>query len=142
MWTSCPAGLQGPARAEYWGDEIDTLTTFDVLSQRRDGDLEKLHISPAREVLFGSAPETAAALRSALAKEKGRRAAAMEKAMETDLAQLDAGLVPEALDKYMGVRYEKPATLLDYFDAPFWCWRSPAPSGRPRRPPPSAAARS
>ena len=121
-----PPEAKSPARCEYWGDEIDTLSTFDVLSQRRDGDLEKLHISPAREVLFGSAPETAAALRSALAKEKGRRAAAMEKAMETDLAQLDAGLVPEALDKYMGVRYEKPATLLDYFDAPILVLEEPS----------------
>ena len=121
-----PPEAKSPARCEYWGDEIDTLSTFDVLSQRRDGDLEKLYISPAREVLFGSAPETAAALRSALAKEKGRRAAAMEKAMETDLAQLDAGLVPEALDKYMGVRYEKPATLLDYFDAPILVLEEPS----------------
>ena len=75
-----------------------------------------MYISPAREVLFGDAAETAAALRSALAAQKGRRASAMEKAMEADLAQLDAGLVPEALDKYLGIRYPKPATLLDYFD--------------------------
>ena len=121
-----PPEAKSPARCEYWGDEIDTLATFDVLSQRRDGYLEKLHISPAREVLFGSAPETAAALRSALAKEKGRRAAAMEKAMEGDLAQLDAGLVPEALDKYMGVRYERPATLLDYFDEPILMLEEPS----------------
>ena len=111
-----PPDSRAPARAEFWGDEIDTLNSFDILSQRRDDALEKVYISPAREVLFGDAAETAAALRSALAAQKGRRASAMEKAMETDLAQLDAGLVPEALDKYLGIRYPKPATLLDYFD--------------------------
>ena len=111
-----PPDSKSPARAEFWGDEIDTLNSFDILSQRRDDALEKVYISPAREVLFGDAAETAAALRSALAAQKGRRASAMEKAMEADLAQLDAGLVPEALDKYLGIRYPKPATLLDYFD--------------------------
>lgn len=111
-----PPDSRAPARAEFWGDEIDTLNSFDILSQRRDDALEKVYISPAREVLFGDAAETAAALRSALAAQKGRRASAMEKAMEADLAQLDAGLVPEALDKYLGIRYPKPATLLDYFD--------------------------
>ena len=111
-----PPDSRAPARAEFWGDEIDTLNSFDILSQRRDDALEKVYISPAREVLFGDADETAAALRSALAAQKGRRASAMEKAMEADLAQLDAGLVPEALDKYLGIRYPKPATLLDYFD--------------------------
>ena len=111
-----PPDSRAPARAEFWGDEIDTLNSFDILSQRRDDALEKVYISPAREVLFGDAAETAAALRSALAAQKGRRASAMEKAMEEDLAQLDAGLVPEALDKYLGIRYPKPATLLDYFD--------------------------
>lgn len=111
-----PPDSRAPARAEFWGDEIDTLNSFDILSQRRDDALEKVYISPAREVLFGDAAETAAALRSALAAQKGRRASAMEKAMEADLAQLEAGLVPEALDKYLGIRYPKPATLLDYFD--------------------------
>ena len=111
-----PPDSRAPARAEFWGDEVDTLNSFDILSQRRDDALEKVYISPAREVLFGDAAETAAALRSALAAQKGRRASAMEKAMEADLAQLDAGLVPEALDKYLGIRYPKPATLLDYFD--------------------------
>lgn len=112
-----PPDSKAPVRAEFWGDEIDTLASFDLLSQRRDEPLKKLHISPAREVLFGDAAATAAALRSALAAQKGRHRAAMEQAMQTDLDQLDAGIVPEALDKYLGVRYSKPATLLDYFES-------------------------
>ena len=113
-----PPEAKAPARAEFWGDEIDTLASFDLLSQRRTDPLEKLHISPAREVLFGDAAATAAALRSALAAQKGQKKAAMEKAMEADLAQLDAGLIPEALDKYMGIRYKQPATLLDHMEKP------------------------
>lgn len=111
-----PPDSKTPVRAEFWGDEIDTLNSFDLLSQRRDESVEKLYISPAREVLFGDAAQTAAALRSALSKQKGRQAQLMEQAMQPDLEQLDAGLVPEALDKYMGIRYPEPATLLDYFE--------------------------
>ena len=46
--------MHQPARVEYWDDEIDSLASFDLLTQRRDGSLEKIYLSPAREVLFGS----------------------------------------------------------------------------------------
>ena len=44
----------------------------------------------------------------------------MEKATEADLAQLDSGLMPEAMDKYYGIRYPQPATLLDHLDSPIF----------------------
>ena len=46
--------------------------------------------------------------------------AAMEAAMAADLAALDGGLMPEAMDKYLGIRYPQPATLLDYFADPIF----------------------
>ena len=55
--------MHQPARVEYWDDEIDSLASFDLLTQRRDGSLEKIYLSPAREVLFGNTAETAEALR-------------------------------------------------------------------------------
>ena len=57
--------MRQPARVEYWDDEIDSLASFDLLTQRRDGALEKVYLSPAREVLFGSTADTAEALRAA-----------------------------------------------------------------------------
>ena len=104
-----------PARLEFWGDEIDTIHSFDLVTQRRDEPLDKIYLSPAREVLFGDTAETAAALRSALAAARGQRRTALERAMQQDLALLEGGAMPTALDKYLGVRYKKPATLLDYF---------------------------
>ncbi len=108
--------MPAPARIEFWGDEIDTLNRFDLMTQRREEPLEKVYISPAREVLFGDAGQTAAALRSYAAAARGPKRTALERAMEEDLTQLDAGVMPEALDKYFRVRYPDPATLLDYFD--------------------------
>jgi len=39
--------MHQPARVEYWDDEIDSLASFDLLTQRRDGSLEKIYLSPA-----------------------------------------------------------------------------------------------
>ena len=112
--------MRQPARVEYWDDEIDSMSSFDLLTQRRDGALEKIYLSPAREVLFGSTSETAEALRSAIKKARGKHRTALEKATEADLSQLDSGLMPEAMDKYYGIRYPAPATLLDHLDAPLF----------------------
>ena len=112
--------MRQPARVEYWDDEIDSLASFDLLTQRRDGSLEKIYLSPAREVLFGNTAETAEALRGAIKKARGKKRTAMEKATEADLAQLDSGLMPEAMDKYYGIRYPEPATLLDHLDTPLF----------------------
>ena len=113
-----PPDMQSPARLEFWDDEIDSISSFDLMSQRRDASLQKIYLSPAREVLFGSTAETAGALRQAIRKARGKHRAALEKAMAHDLDQLDAGLMPEAMDKYYGLRYPTPATLLDHMDAP------------------------
>ena len=45
--------MKQPARMEFWGDEIDTMHTFDLATQRRDEPIEKIYVSPAREILFG-----------------------------------------------------------------------------------------
>ena len=113
-----PPDMHAPARLEFWDEEIDSISSFDLMSQRRDASLSKIYLSPAREVLFGSCEETAAALRAAAQKARGKRRAALEQAMAPDLAQLDAGQMPEAMDKYYGIRYPQPATLLDHLDAP------------------------
>ena len=55
-----PPDRDTPARLEFWGDEIDTIHAFDLLTQRRGDALEKVYLSPAREVLFGDAATTAA----------------------------------------------------------------------------------
>ena len=37
---------------EFWGDEIDTISTFDLDSQRRIDTVKEALITPAREVLY------------------------------------------------------------------------------------------
>lgn len=43
---------ENPYRVELWGDEVDSLRSFDVLSQRSIEELESLRIYPAREMVL------------------------------------------------------------------------------------------
>ena len=110
--------MRQPARIEYWDDEIDTIRSFDLLTQRRDEDLKKIFISPAREVLFGDTEQTASALRAFLEQCKGSKKEKLAEVMQVDLAALDGGIMPEAMDKYYSVRYAKPGLLLDHLENP------------------------
>ena len=83
--------MRQPARVEYWDDEIDSLASFDLLTQRRDGALEKIYLSPPVRCCSARTADTAEALRAAQKKARGKRRTALEKAMEADLAQLDSG---------------------------------------------------
>ncbi len=40
-------GASSPCRIEFWGDEIDTISAFDIATQRRLGSLESAVIAPA-----------------------------------------------------------------------------------------------
>ena len=115
-----------PVRMEFWGDEIDTMHTFDLTTQRREDPIEKIYVSPAREVLFGSPAEAAELLRAFIKKFRGKKRTALEACLATELAQLDGGALPVNMDKYLAVRYPQPATLLDYFDDPLLVLEEPA----------------
>lgn len=115
-----------PVRMEFWGDEIDTMHTFDLATQRREDPVEKIYVSPAREVLFGAPADAAALLRAFLKKQRGKKRTALETCMAPELAQLDGGAVPVNLDKYLAVRYPEPSTLLDYFEDPLLVLEEPA----------------
>ncbi len=106
--------MPAPARIEFWGDEIDTIHSFDLVSQRRDAALEKIYLSPAREVLFGDPAAAAALLRNAAAKANASSRRKLEQAMEQDLSLLDSGVMPVAMDKYLPLRYEKVASILSH----------------------------
>lgn len=115
-----------PVRMEFWGDEIDTMHTFDLTTQRREDPVEKIYVSPAREALFGAPAEAAALLRAFLKKQRGKKRTALETCMGPELAQLDDGLIPVNMDKYLAIRYPEPATLLEYFEDPLLVLEEPA----------------
>ena len=46
-----PAGDTAPVRAEFWGDEVDSLGRFDPLTQRRTEAVDAVTLLPVRESL-------------------------------------------------------------------------------------------
>ncbi len=110
--------MEFPARLEYWGDEIESINSFDLISQRREQILKKVYLSPAREVIFGRTKETAEILRQKLAQQKGEAKKQLQEVMKDDLLALDADVMPQGMDRYISLRYEVPGNILEYFQNP------------------------
>ncbi|HNW04653.1 MAG TPA: transcription-repair coupling factor [Oscillospiraceae bacterium] len=105
-----------PTRAEFWGDEIDSLARFDIESQRRTRELDSAVIAPAREVLPDSPEHLRAILLEQKILQKGKQGVAVKKQLDADLLRLEGGLSAAAPDRYLPLIYKFPATLFDYFE--------------------------
>ena len=115
-----------PVRMEFWGDEIDTMHTFDLATQRREDPVEKIYVSPAREVLFGAPAEAAALLRAFAEKAARQKARGAGRLHGRRPGPAGRRRLPVNLDKYLAVRYPAPATLLDHLDDPLLVLEEPA----------------
>lgn len=102
-----------PARVEFWGDEIDTISYFEIDSQRRTDNTEILKITPANEVICDRE----------ILKEKLQELAEDKKLTEKqrtlvyrDIEALESGLY-FSFDRYINLIYPD-CTIFDYFDNP------------------------
>ena len=106
-------GNESPVRIEFFGDEIDRMGYFDIVSQRMQGTVDKVEILPAREVI------TDKTAREKIRKEieslikKGSDEA--KKLLKNELAALDNDAELNYADKYVSLIYPEKTTLLDYF---------------------------
>ena len=109
-----PVGGKMPYRIELWGDEIDTVSTFDVESQRRFDTVKSVSVPPARELLV-SPDELESELTGLIDKVSGKRAELIKRNLYSDLDKIRAKIMPASLDKYYMQIYGKPYTVFDYF---------------------------
>ena len=114
-----PANRENPVRIEFWGDEIDTIAEFDVLSQRRTETLRRIGISPVTEILFDSLSETADRLEALARGTRGKNSPKIRESLHADAALMRADLLPGCCDKYIPLAYDEKATVLDYFSDRF-----------------------
>ena len=111
-----PPGAEYPVRLEFFGDEIDSMGTFDILSQRRIEPVDSVRLTPARELL----PDEEAWERLKKAVSHQRKRSSSDHAQEILGAELEVIETRGELrfaDKYISVIYPEKACLLDYFDA-------------------------
>jgi len=103
-----------PTRIEFFGDEVDRISVFDIDSQRTVGEGERLSVFPALEVIV----DKAASLRIIKEIDKLLPTASDEISREKLLRErsyLEAGLPLPSRDKYFSLIYKEKENLFSYF---------------------------
>ncbi len=106
-----PVNLNNPVRIELWGDEIDTVSEFDSLSQRRTETIKEFTVYPANEFVFDR-DLLLEKLNSLLIKDK-KLTEKQKESIEKDIYALNNGL-PVLADTYIKILYENSETVFDY----------------------------
>ena len=109
-----------PFRAEFFGDELDTMGYFDPDTQRRTDNVDAVTVLPVGETQPHLHPKGIAGLckdiQSLISRQK-RRKNLNEPLIQTltkDLEKYENGLSHPASDRYMALIYPQMATAMDY----------------------------
>ena len=95
-------------RIEFWGDEVDSIRNFAIISQRSINTLDKVEIYPAHEyILERPIEDVCKEIRKQIVTDK------QEEIIEEDIEQIIAGNYISKIDKYFDCFYSKTETLLD-----------------------------
>ena len=109
-----------PFRAEFFGDELDTIGYFDPDTQRRTENIDRVVILPVGESQPRLHPEGLEGLcrdiAALIARQKRRKNInePLIKTLEKDLEKYQNGLQNPASDRYMALIYPQMATAMDY----------------------------
>ena len=112
-----------PFRAEFFGDELDTMGYFDPDTQRRSDNVDSVVVLPVGETQPRLHPEGISGLCRDIQKlisRQNRRKNPNEKLLKTltaDLEKYENGMSHPASDRYMALIYPEFATAMDYIPA-------------------------
>ena len=111
-------GTDRPVRAEFWGDEVDTMGWFDPETQRRIENVDRVTLLPAAEALPRLAPGGLAGLGVKLEKlaQKAEKSgkAELSATLRKDREALLTGRSFPAIDRYLPLIYPDLTTGVDY----------------------------
>lgn len=110
-------GEGNPVRIEFFGTEVDTMSYFDIGSQRRTRSLEKLVCLPNMEVLPTLAPDGVDGLIARIEKmiaSRSKKHPDLDRNLRRDMERLrNDGIFPAA-DKYLPYIYPELSCAADY----------------------------
>lgn len=110
-------GEAQPVRIEFFGSEVDTMSYFDIGSQRRSRSLEQLTCLPNMEVLptlsDGGTAGVIAQIEKIIAS-KAKKHPDLNKNLRRDIERLNNDGIFPAADKYLPFIYPSLATAADY----------------------------
>ncbi len=107
---------ENPVRVELWGDEVDTLNYFDIETQRRTDYIEEIKLTPSAEILVADREELAERIEHKAGLLKGKNAPKAREILFREAEDIRNGIFSGSLDKFIGLVYDKTATLFDYAD--------------------------
>lgn len=107
---------QNPVRIEFWGDTVDTMAHFDIMSQRRTDNVDKLTLMPSTEIVF-SGDDLMKKITAFYDTVKGKGAKKAREMLQKDIDRLKNGVSLSSADKYLPLAYEENATILSYADS-------------------------
>ncbi len=106
-----PVSTEAPVRIEFWGDEIDSISNFDIISQRRTDIRQSVKVTVANEIICN---EETLAKKLEKILDNGKLNDAARKVIEHDIALLSSNIkIP--LDRYINEIY-RPCTVFDYME--------------------------
>ncbi len=121
-----PLTQEVPCRIELWGDEIDSIRTFDVSSQRSIEQVEQLTIYPATEIILDEnrirsglkklEEEEKQHYKSLRAQFKTEEAARIHQIIAEFKDNLEAYQGSVALESYINYFYDQTVSFFHYFD--------------------------
>lgn len=101
-------------RVEFWGDEIDSIRYFNIVSQRSTENIDDITIYPSHEYILEENEQTVINnIRNT------QYPAQLEKQVEQDIEIIKAGNYISKIDKYMNCFYDKQETILEYLNDKF-----------------------
>lgn len=106
-------GEKNPVRMDFFGDTIDSMGYFDIISQRRIQSCDTLSITPCREVVYGEdiKNELIKLISSRIRYVKDEYT---KKNLQEELSNLQSGIELYAADKYISAIYKEKNCFLDY----------------------------
>ncbi len=110
-----PSAVQ-PYRVEFWGDEIDTISEFDTITQRRTKRIEEFSITPSSEILYDDKEALANKIEKKASSLRDKYSAKAKEIMKEEADIIRSGARLTSADKYYSLIYDKPSVLYDYFE--------------------------
>jgi len=120
-----PLTEDNPVRIELWGDEVDSIRSFDAESQRSIENLEEVHIYPACELvltreerkagtekMLAEAEKVSAKFKKEMKTEEAYRIKAAAEQVAEEAVELG---ISAGLDAYLSYFCKERVSLLDYF---------------------------
>lgn len=109
-----PPDSQDPVRIELWGDNVDTISVFDISTQRRTDTLDYCCIMPSTEIVFDSDEALKEKLENFAASLSGKDSRKAKEFINKDIELLNSDVKLSSVDKYLSLAYENPVSVFDY----------------------------